>query len=118
MIAVIAKSAVTITLAAAFIGHSVPAHADRLEGVIVSAPSITVGYAELNISNPQGLAVLYTRIKSAARSVCGYDPSPKELSRARVSKACYLSAVDDAVRQINRPTLTALHRAKSKSALG
>jgi UrcA family protein len=118
MIAVIAKSAVTVTLAAAFIGHSVVAHADRIEGVVVSAPSITIGYAELDISKPQGLAVLYTRIKSAARSVCGFDHSPKELARGRVSKACYQTAVEDAVRQINRPTLTALHRAKSKSTLG
>src|SRR5687768_3273105 len=104
MNAVLAKSAVTLTLAAAFIGHSVLAHADRLNGAIGSAPSITVSYSELDISKPAGLEVLYTRIKRAARSVCGFDHSPRELSRGRRSMTCYQTALDDAVRQVNRPT--------------
>ena len=118
MNAVIAKSAATLTLAAAFLGHSVLAHADRLVGTVGSVPSITVSYSELDISKPQGLEVLYTRIKRAAKSVCGFYNSPRELSRGRHSMACYQSTLEDAVRQVNRPTLTALHRAKSKSALG
>lgn len=118
MIAVIAKSAVTVTLAAAFIGHSGLAYADRIEGVVVNAPSVIVSFAELDISKPQGLEVLYSRIKTAAKSVCGFDHSIQQLSRGSDSMACYKSAVEGAVTQINRPTLTAFHRAKSKSALG
>jgi len=118
MNAVIAKSAVAVTLTAALIGHSVAAHADRLDGAVGGAPSITVNYSELDISKPQGLTVLYARIQRAARSVCGVDDSPRELSRARHSMVCYKSAIEDAVRQVNRPTLTALHRAKTKPALG
>lgn len=118
MHAVIAKSAVTLTLAAAFIGHSVLAHADRVERANGSASSISISYAELDVSTPQGLEVLYTRIKRAAKSVCGFDRAPLTTSRGRHSLACYQSTVEDAVRQANRPTLTALHRAKTKSALG
>ena len=118
MNAVIAKSAVALTLTAALMGHSVAAHADRFDGAVGSAPSITVNYSELDISKPQGLAVLYARIQRAARSVCGVHYSPRELSRERHSMACYKTAIDDAVRQVNRPTLTALHRAKTRSALG
>lgn len=112
------KSALALAVTA-LAWTAVPAHADRIEGVTVnSAPTITVSYAELDINKPRGLEVLYSRIQRAAKVVCGMDRSPQELARGRHAKACYKTAVDDAVRQINRPTLTALHRAKTRSALG
>lgn len=119
MNAVIAKSTATVAMAAALIGHSTLARADRLvdrnDG---NGPSITINYSELDISKPQGLEVLYARIKHAAKAVCGFDGSPQELSRSRHLEACYRTSLDNAIRQINRPKLTALHRAKSRSALG
>jgi UrcA family protein len=118
MNAVVTKSAVTLSLTAALLWLAVPAHADRIEGVTVSAPTIKVSYADLDINKPRGLEVLYSRIQRAARSVCDYDYSIKELARGRHAKACYETAMDDAVRQINRPTLTAFHRTKARSAMG
>src|SRR5688500_14353121 len=118
MKAVIAESTATLTLAAGILGYSVLAQADRLTGAVGSTPSITVSLAGLDISNPHVLEMLYTRIERAARSVCGFDYSRRELSRGRHAKACYKSSLEAAVKQVNRPTLTALHRAKTKSALG
>lgn len=83
-----------------------------------STQSITVHYGELDLSKAQGLEVLYKRIKRAARFVCGSDHSPLTMSRARHATECYQDTLEDAVRQVNRPRLTALHRAKTKSGLG
>jgi UrcA family protein len=110
------RPALALSLAAAF---ALPAHADRIEGVTVSsAPTMKVSYAELDINKPRGLAVLYSRIEHAAKIVCGVNESRRELARTRQAKACYTTAMDDAVRQIDRPTLTAFHRAKTRATLG
>jgi UrcA family protein len=118
MNAVIAKSALMLTLAAAFVGYSVLAHADRVDRAMGSVPSITISFGELDLSKPQGLEVLYTRIKRAAKSVCGFKPSPLTTLRRRDASSCYESTVEHAVKQVNRPMLTALHRARTKSAFG
>ena len=118
MNAVVKKSAVTLALAVALSWPAVSAHADRIEGVTVSsAPTMKVSYAELDINKPQGLQALYGRIERAAKIVCGHDHTLQELSRGRHATACYKTAIDDAVRQINRPTLTAYHRAKTRASL-
>jgi UrcA family protein len=120
MKSVVTKSAVALTLTAALGWPLVPAHADRINGAVTvtSAPTLTVSFADLDINKPRGLEVLYSRIEHAAKAVCNLDYMPKSLSRARHSKACYTTAIDDAVRQINRPTLTALHRTKTRSTFG
>jgi UrcA family protein len=119
MQAVVIKSAVALALTTALAWPVVSAHAERIEGVTVSsAPTIKVSYAELDINKPRGLEVLYNRIERAAKIVCNVEFSAKELARGRQAKACYQTAMDDAVRQINRPTLTALHRAKTRASFG
>lgn len=120
MNAVVTKSAVALTLTAALGWPVVPAHADRINGAVTvtSAPTLTVNFADLDISKARGLEVLYSRIEHAAKVVCNYDYMPKSLSRTRHAKGCYKTAIDDAVRQINRPTLTALHRTKTGSNFG
>jgi UrcA family protein len=117
MNAVIKKSAVILSVAAALAGPFGVTYADRV-GQIDGTPKIVVNYEELDISNPQGLEMLYTRIENAAMSVCGYDRLHKELSRQRRPATCYQAAVNDAIKQVNQPILTAYHRAKSKSAIG
>lgn len=119
MNAVVIKSTLALALTAAIACAAAPARADRINGevTVTSAPTITVSFAELDISKPRGLEVLYSRIEHAAKAVCGMEYSA-QLARARLAKTCYKTAVDDAVRQINRPTLTALHLAKTRSALG
>lgn len=120
MNAVVKTSAAALTLGAALFLSAAPAHADRIDGAVTvsSAPTIRVSFAELDINKPRGLQVLYSRIQRAAEIVCGVDQTRRDLARGRLATACYKTAVDDAVRQINRPTLTALHRAKTRDALG
>lgn len=120
MNAVVIKSAAALAWVAAAGWPGAAVHADRVNGAVTvtSAPTMTVSFAELDITKPQGLKVLYSRIENAARIVCGVEHSPQLLERTRHARTCYTTAVDDAVRQINRPTLTALHRTKTRSAVG
>lgn len=113
----IVKSAFALSLGATLLGHSVLAYADHRIETVIALPSVTVSYRDLDISKPWGLEVLYSRIQSAARGVCSLDQPPRELARAHAARTCYRSAVDNAVNQINRPMLTALHRVKSRQAL-
>ncbi|MFC4314993.1 UrcA family protein [Steroidobacter flavus] len=107
----------TATLAASLVGAFAVAHADRV-GQLKGTPKIVVNYDDLDISSPHGLEQLYTRIENAAMSVCDYDRLHKELARQRRPAACYQAAVDDAIKQVNKPTLTALHKTKAKTIPG
>jgi UrcA family protein len=73
----------------------------------------TVSFRDLNVSNPEGAAVLYKRIKSAASEVCG---SWDSLSQRPAVMTCIDEAVSRAVAQVNRPMLTSLHQAKTGKA--
>lgn len=110
------KSAVALSLGATLLGHSILASADHRMETVYAAPSVKVSYRDLDISKPWGLEVLYSRIQHAARGVCYLDQAPQELARSHSARTCYRTAVNNAVNQINRPMLTALHRAKSKHA--
>jgi UrcA family protein len=72
-------------------------------------PSVTVRFADLNLSSAEGARTLYGRIRSAAKTVCGPRQSIAEFGRMGAWKRCYRTAIDEAVTQVDRPTLTALH---------
>jgi len=77
-------------------------------------PRKAVNYSDLNLNTPEGAAVLYKRIKSAAREVCDvYDGSLFPQSHNAEVKACIGEAIDHAVMQVNRPMLTNLYKAKT-----
>ena len=82
---------------------ALPAHAG-------TAPGLQVKVGDLDLTHPAGVAILYKRLQFAAQQVCG--PSVVTGSRIESSpqKACVKDAVDNAVRQIDRPALTAYHR--------
>ena len=84
---------------------ALPAHAD--------APALQVKVGDLDLTHPAGVAILYKRLQFAAQQVCG--PSVVTGSRIDSSpqKACVKDAVENAVRQIDRPALTAYHRSHS-----
>jgi UrcA family protein len=69
-----------------------------------SPPSKTVKFADLNIQTPEGAKVLYHRIRVAASQVCG-DGDPIMRDAVRV---CTDTAIDNAVKKVNAPYLTAL----------
>jgi UrcA family protein len=73
------------------------------------APSVTVRYADLDLSSPAGANALYQRIEAAAKQVCRAGTDPIEQISQR---GCYRRAVGDAVRKVNSPLLIAVHSGK------
>ena len=102
---VASKWLVTLTAIAGTLGAS----ATLADPPYVAPKEVTVSYADLDLSKPAGVEVLYGRIKQAARNVCSYldnrQPEHKVLWRN-----CYNDAVANAITAVDRPTLTALHR--------
>jgi UrcA family protein len=69
-----------------------------------------VSYADLDLSKPAGAQALYNRIKRAAREVCGSADYYKNVSPPKAWRECVDTAVADAVAEVDRPSLTALHQ--------
>ena len=75
-------------------------------------PSRVVKFADLDLSHSQGVAVLYTRIRSAAREVC--LPQYNWVMEMRViSDQCRDEAVARAVADVNAPALTAYYQGRT-----
>jgi len=85
---------------------ALPAAADSLEPL-----KETVKFGDLDISHPQGAAVLYHRIRAAAQNVCSpFDGSG--VSAKMHLDACVKKAVADAVTTVDEPALFAVYSAK------
>jgi UrcA family protein len=78
-------------------------------------PSITVSYSDVAFGNTAGAADVYRKLKAAARQVCGVDHGTKTLELMMAARDCFDGALTDAVRKIDRPTLTALHTANART---
>jgi UrcA family protein len=98
------KSLTILVAAAAFVTCSVTiAKADTGSDPL----SVTVQYSDLNISNTQGAATLYRRLKNAAAHVCrGPEPS-KELTRVWAYNECFNKALSAAIVKVDSPAVTA-----------
>jgi UrcA family protein len=81
-----------------------------------SVRSVTVSFADLDLSKAAGAQALYKRIKVAARRVCGSQGSYMYLASRSVWRKCYDTAVAEAVADVDRPSLTALYKQKSDPA--
>jgi UrcA family protein len=76
-------------------------------------PSVVVKYADLNLSNPAGVTVLYRRINTAARDVCkSYDVRSGSYRLAGSADPCVRKAIQDAVNKVGHPALLAIYNAK------
>jgi UrcA family protein len=62
--------------------------------------SIRVKYADLNLSGPAGIEALHQRVRAAARSVCGDEPSASDLSRYTLYRKCVVKAQGSAAGQL------------------
>ena len=82
--------------------------ADVLED---GAREAQVHFADLDLARREGAAILYSRLRVAAESVCP-DFDSKEMARAARAKACIAEAIARAVARVNRPVLNAYHRSK------
>ncbi|MBS0377989.1 MAG: UrcA family protein [Proteobacteria bacterium] len=68
---------------------------------------VTVSYRDLDLTTPSGAHTLYDRIRTAARTVCGYRGT--QLTDQAFWDSCYRGAITEAVAKVNNPLLTAVH---------
>lgn len=81
--------------------------------------SVTVSYADLDLTDAAGARTLYARLKSAARQACGPEPSLRDLRSTTDYATCYHHALNRSVNGVDNDRLHALHAARSsKAALG
>ncbi len=81
------------------------------------AAQVHVNYADLNINSPSGAAVLYQRIRVAAREVCETS-GERDLTRLARAKACADKAIADAVATVANDTLSGVYQAKRGNGVG
>jgi UrcA family protein len=68
-----------------------------------------VNYADLDVNQTQGAAILYGRIVSAAHRVCSpFEPSDRafQFRMKALYDSCVTKALTDAVTKVNQPALT------------
>jgi UrcA family protein len=82
-----------------------------------NVPSKRVRFDDLNIADPAGAQVLYSRIRAAAQEVCASYRNGDLANRA-VMQACVEKAIDDGVMKVNAPTLTSLVPTRTIRAVG
>lgn len=73
------------------------------------SPQMTVKFADLDVSNPEGAATLYGRIQRAALLVC--RPLEELNFRSAAHEACMHDAIAGAVAKVNRPALLIVYNA-------
>jgi UrcA family protein len=99
----------TVALFTATSAVAANVYAGNVEMKHENAPVETVRYSDLDLSTPVGVRTLYKRIDNAAWKVCRQMfPATNGPSGIANSK-CRSTLVDAAVKDANRPTLTALH---------
>jgi UrcA family protein len=106
----------TLALAALIPGLAQASTANR--GLYPDGPSKIVRFADLDLANPHDVEVLYRRIRSAAHLVCIDSSASWDGSRNRNWTECFNGTMEDAVRRVNRPMLTALHQQRTKPRVG
>lgn len=70
----------------------------------------TVPYADLDLSHDWGAQTLIARVRQAARTVCGGEPSSLlRLEDQKRYRACMASTMTAAIARLNAPLVTALY---------
>ena len=77
-----------------------------------SSASVTVKYADLDITSPSGAHKLYARIEAAADAACSYFWFKTDADEAR----CVQQTIANAVTKVNQPALSAVYNAKYKTS--
>jgi UrcA family protein len=84
---------------------AISAHADESNTPV---PARTVHYSDLNLNTQAGVDVLYNRIRSAAKQVCGGVDS-RQWAELAAAKTCMNQAVTASVRAVNNQRLTSTY---------
>jgi UrcA family protein len=104
------KLIVTVVSALWLTGETSLTLADPPKAPPAVEKSTTIRFADLNLESPEGARALYSRIRSAAGSLCGEQFSLWDGNRSREWNDCYRTTIEHAVVRLNRPALTAVHR--------
>ena len=80
-------------------------------------PTVTVKFADLDVSHPPGATALYHRIRAAAGNVCSSFDQIPGLKGKMQRDACIDKAIADAVLKVDAPALTAVYSTKMGKAL-
>lgn len=67
-----------------------------------------VSYGDLDLASPEGVQELNSRIRSAARAVCGVTEGIRDIGQLRLAKRCMDEAVSDASTKVNRAVASAI----------
>jgi UrcA family protein len=78
-------------------------------------PAVRVKYAELDLTKDAGVEHLYTRLRNAARQVCGRADN-RNLAALADQDACMQRALDRAVEDVHSARLTARHKGAAAGA--
>ena len=97
------KAAIYCTFGAAVLG----ALWTTVQATEPEVPTKTVRFADLNLETPNGAKALYHRLRVAAREVCEQSVGSDPIMSPAV-RGCIDQAIDNAVRKVNAPYLTAL----------
>jgi UrcA family protein len=96
------------TIALALVSVATVSAASSLD----SPPQRVVKFGDVNLATDSGVAMLYFRIRSAAREVCE-AASVWNVEAVLASKECTERAIERAVEEINDPQLKSYHRTRS-----
>jgi UrcA family protein len=80
------------------------------------ALQVKVAFGDLDVSRPEGAAVLYRRIKAAAETVCSPYWATGFAARANTYD-CVRSAIAEAVTAVDQPALSQVYGAKTHAPL-
>jgi UrcA family protein len=106
-----------IHVTAALLVAASQAHAAAPPSVVnQDSVSTTVHFGDLNLDHPAGITALYRRLNIAAERDCGEPLITGSHVVSSYWRSCVAQAVDGAVRALDRPALTAYHRAHTKQA--
>jgi UrcA family protein len=88
--------------------------AQALAAPPAGAPSVTVGYSDLDLSTAAGAHTLYHRIKGAARDVCGSEG--RSVLEVNLWRRCVQSAIADAVGAVDSPLVTSVYTGRTRES--
>ena len=73
---------------------------------------IDVHFADLDLTRSEAVVVLYQRLQAAAKTVCA-SLDARDLASQMSFKGCVETAIGSAVAKVDRPALTAYHKART-----
>ena len=102
----------TFLMSAALTALAIPAIASASPGIEDNGrTAVRVSYADLDLSKLAGVQTLYSRLRTATRSVCGSRLLTEvgSLKQLTVNKRCFNKALSKAVARIGNEKLSEIH---------